>query len=106
MSIVVGLPDVTPIECGPPAVPSITHRWNPRKLTDRRCAMSSRRLDPPDGACLDTSDRVAGTEAIIILQDMTRSMVFGDDDQDTIHAQVRNEVGHVTLKAKLALITE
>ena len=42
----------------------------------------------------------------MILQDMTRSMAFGDDDQNTIHAQVTNEVGYVTLKAELALITE
>ena len=52
------------------------------------------------------SDRVAETEAIGILQDMTRSMAFGDDDQDTIHAHVRNEVGDVIFKANLALTTE
>ncbi len=34
--------------------------------------------------------RVGGTFAIGILQDMTPSMAFGDDDRDTIHSHVRN----------------
>ena len=51
-------------------------------------------------------DRTAEIEAIGILQDMTRSMTFGDDDQDIIHAQVRNAAGHVIFRAKLELTTE
>ncbi len=52
------------------------------------------------------SDRIAETEAVAILQDMTRSMAFGDDYKDTVRAHVRNAAGNVIFKAKLALTKE
>ena len=62
-------------------------------------------FDDEEGSDL-ASERFAETEAIGILQDMARSMAFGDDDKDTIHAHVRNAAGHVIFKAKLALTKE
>ena len=50
------------------------------------------------------NDRLAESEAIGILQDMTRSMVL--DDQDIVQTHVRNASGHVIFKATMVLSTE
>ena len=61
------------------------------------------KLHDEEGSDL-ANDRQAECEAIGILQDMTRSIAF--NDQDVVQTHVRNAKGDVIFKAKIVLSTE